>query len=122
LDAIQTYEDSCIISSFNGGASGSCPFKPIPSGKRLVIQEFDAYGYIDTGSKPIVLTLSTPAVAHSFTPTFLGNYLGADFYNTHQETRLYVAPSQTPTCGVSLSGTSSSEYHCALSGFFVDVQ
>ncbi len=121
LDAIQPYEDSCII-SFSGIADGLCDFHAIPSGKRLVIQEFDAYGGIETGLKPLKILVLTPAVYHNFTATFMGNDGGFhDFFATHQETHLYVAPSQTPVCLVSLNGNSGESYNCALSGFLVDV-
>jgi hypothetical protein len=120
LDAIQPYEDSCSV-LFGGISFGTCNFRAIPSGKRLVIQEFDANGGLETGLKPIALILSTPAVDHAFTATFMGSAPVYDLFATHQETRLYVPPSQTPTCFVSLSGNSSLHYNCALSGFLVDV-
>lgn len=126
LDAIQPYEDSCIISF--SGPGGSCSFQAIPSGKRLVIQEFDASAGVVTGSagietglKPTKLILFTQR-AHSFTATFMGSDGSSyDFFATHQETRLYVAPSQTPFCAVTLNGNSNQKYSCALSGFLVDV-
>jgi hypothetical protein len=120
LDAIQPYEDSCII-SFSGVADGSCNFQAIPSGKRLVIQEFDAFGRIETGLKPTAIFVRTPAVVHFFTATFMASSSGTDYLATHQETRLYVAPSQTPVCHVDLTSNSSQSYNCALSGFLVDV-
>ncbi len=120
LDAIQPYEDNCII-FFSGVAEGNCYFHAIPSGKRLVIQEFDAKGGIETGLKPIALNFFTPAVGHAFTATFMASSSGFDYFATHQETRLYVAPSQTPKCFVSLTGNSGQAYNCALSGFLVDV-
>jgi hypothetical protein len=120
LDAIQPYEDNCIV-FFSGLATGSCNFRAIPSGKRLVIQEFDAKAVIETGLKPLALNLFTPAVGHAFTATFMGNSGGDDFFATHHETRLYVAPSQTPNCFVDLNGNSNGDYNCALSGFLVDV-
>jgi hypothetical protein len=121
LEAVQPYEDSCVI-NFGGTASGYCNLQAIPSGKRLVIQEFDASAEIETGLKPLELALFTSAVYHDFTVTFMGNDVGFyDFFSTHQETRLYVAPSQTPRFFVYLSGNTNQGYHCAISGFLVDV-
>jgi hypothetical protein len=119
LDAIQPYEDNCTI-SFSGIAGRSCNFRAIPSGKRLVIQEFDAQGDIETGLKPLEIVVRTPTL-HYFTATFMGNDGFLDFFATHQETRLYVAPSQTPVCTVTLNGNSNHVYDCQLSGFLVDV-
>jgi hypothetical protein len=122
LDAIQPYEDSCLM-HFSGAPFASCTFQPIPSGKRLVIQEFDARANIETGLKPTQLLFYTwgPAVNHSFTATFMGGDGVIDFFATHQETRLYVAPSQTPACVVHLTGNSVQSYTCTFSGFLVDV-
>jgi len=119
LDAIQPYEDYCNI-AFSGDPVSVCLFQTIPSGKRLVVLEFDASGQIETGLKPVIVELATP-VEHFFTATFMGTSGGIDFFATHQETRQYVAPGEIPVCAVSLTGNSSQAYFCNLSGFLVDV-
>jgi hypothetical protein len=121
LDAIQPYDDFCRI-DFSGGSGSACNLQTIPSGKRLVIQEFDAYGELEGGLKPISIKLLPGQLYHFFTATFMGSSGGADYFATHQETRLYVPSNTTPGCGVTLSSTSSfSRYYCQLSGFLVDV-
>jgi hypothetical protein len=120
LDAVQPYEDFCPI-LFSGSFVGSCDFLPIPSGKRLVIQEFDAQGTIETGLKPTSIAIVTSLLQHAFTATFMGTLFGFDNFATHQETHLYVAPTVAPACVVVLTGNSSQVYDCELSGFLVDV-
>lgn len=120
LDAVQPYEDFCPI-LFSGSFVGVCDFQPIPSGKRLVIQEFDAQGTIETGLKPTSIALVTGFLQHAFTATFMGTLFGLDNFATHQETRLYVAPTVPPACAVILTGNSSQVYDCELSGYLVDV-
>lgn len=120
LDAVQPYEDGCPI-LFSGSFVGSCDLQPIPSGKRLVIQEFDAQGSIETGLKPTSLALLTSILQHFFTATFMASSSGLDNFATHQETRLYVAPTVAPACVVTLTGNSSQVYFCTLSGYLVDV-
>jgi hypothetical protein len=123
LEATQPYEDGCSM-VFNGGSGATCNFQTIPSGKRLVIQEFDAFGHLEGGLKPvfIVLQTTTEGTQHVFTATFMGDRVGTDYFATHQETRLYVPSNTTPVCGVELSADSSlGRYFCQLSGFLVDV-
>ena len=125
LEAIQPYEDGCSmkISSTN---DGSCTFQQIPAGKRLIIEEFDAYGFMDTGIKPIQLTLNPAGfVVHNFPATFMGSngLVSNDNFATHQATRIYAPPTGQPKCGVVLSGNpTGATYFCALAGFLVDVQ
>ena len=123
LDATQPYEDSCTI-PLSGTHGGDCNFQAIPAGKRLVIQEFDAFGFIDTGVKPVTIIFLS-VMNHAFPATFMGGSPGYDYFATHQETRLYVAPGGYGLfCAVSLSGQTTgqySEYSCALSGYLVDV-
>jgi hypothetical protein len=120
LDAIQPYEDFCRM-DFRGFSDSSCSLQTIPSGKRLVIQEFDAYGNLEGGLKPVSIRLLPGNIFHYFTATFMGTRGGADYFATHQETRLYVASNTTPSCAVALSSTSNEIYYCELSGFLVDV-
>ena len=125
LEAIQPYEDGCSmkISSTN---DGSCTFQQIPAGKRLIIEEFDAYGFMDTGIKPIQLTLNPAGfVTHNFPATFMGTVaaISSDNFATHQATRIYAPPTAQPKCGVVLSNSpTGATYFCALAGFLVDVQ
>jgi len=121
LDAIQPYEDSCLI-LFAGSDSGMCDFQTIPSGKRLVIQEFDAAGTLETGLFPAAIVTGDGVVAHFFTATFMGSAGGFASFATHQETRLYVPATVAPVCSLGLSSTSNSgSYECQFSGFLVDV-
>jgi hypothetical protein len=117
LDAIQPYEDQCPI-AFLGNSRGSCLFQPVPAGKRLVIQEFDALGTVEFGLKPTeVFVIPNSGISHYFPATPMSD---AHYFATHQETRLYVGPGQTPSCGVFLSDTSFGNYYCQFSGFLVD--
>lgn len=117
LDAIQPYEDSCAL-GFNGSNVGNCTFHAVPQGKRLVIQEFDAVGFVETGLKPFYVAIIT-VEDHIFPATFMGSGNGQDSFATHQETRVYAAGS--PACTVNLTGGSSiGNWYCAFSGFLVD--
>ena len=122
LDATQPYEDACNVLS-NGTTVISCPFRVVPSGKRLVIQEVDMTIQANAGLKPLSVGLFVNALLeHQFTATFMGDSSGLDYFAMHQETRLYVGANQTPTCSVFLSGASTAGgIACALSGFLVDV-
>ena len=121
LDAVQPYEDQCFI-AFNGSPGGSCRFQTIPSGKRLVIQEFDAGGAVETGLNPAQVYLVPTTIPHVFTATFMGSFsIGFSNFATHQETRLYVPATYSPQCAVQMTSNSNGNYECALSGFLVDV-
>jgi hypothetical protein len=121
LDATQPYDDGCTV-NFNGSKLASCPFHTVPAGKRLVIQEFDATGAIETGLKPLDILMNGVGNGHFFTATFMGTFEGLDHLSTHQETRLYTGANATPSCTVEISGISNSgNYLCRLSGFLVDV-
>jgi hypothetical protein len=121
LEAVQVYGSHCGV-SFGGNDSGSCAFIPIPFGKQLVVQEFDAFGRVETGNRPFELALArTITVGNYFTYTFMVNANGFDFLTTHQETRLYVLQGSTPQCFVALPAISRGIYSCNISGFLVDV-
>jgi len=120
LEATQPYESFCNI-SFNGSATGFCMFAAIPSGKRLVIQEFDAGGEIEAGLKPIIVQLSPTGTRHWFPATFMGSAGGFDWFATNQATQLYANSGTMPGCFVDVSNNSSGVYFCQLSGFLVDV-
>lgn len=121
LEAVQVYGSSCSI-SFGGSDSGGCGFTPIPYGKQLVVQEFDAFGRVETGNRPFELALARAiTVGHYFPYTFMVNTNGFDFLTTHQETRLYVLQGTRPQCFVALPATSQGIYNCNISGFLVDV-
>ena len=124
LEATQPYESTCTL-SIGGFLFGVCTFQSIPSGKRLVVQEFDALGeLVPPGLKPVAVSWShaTFGIAHYFTATFMGtSNSGSDFYATHQETRLYANPGDSPACTVTVNGNSNSTYICQISGFLVDV-
>src|SRR5215469_7846811 len=126
LEAIQIWEDSCGISIPPSTNGGTCNFQQIPSGKRLVVEEFDAKGILDPGLKPVELDLIVSGLAsHYFPATFMGTQSGGDdFFATHQTTRLYAPANIQPTCTVTLSANvvSGGGYYCRLSGFLVDVQ
>jgi hypothetical protein len=119
LEAMQPYEDNCVI-SFSGNGFAHCDLSALPSGKRLVLQVFEALGEVETGLKPIEILLSLNTV-HTFTATFMGGTGSDDFFATHQETHLYLS-SGTPTCYAGLTNVSfSGSFKCVLSGFLVDV-
>ena len=121
LEAIEVYGSHCAL-SFGGSDSGSCAFLPIPHGKQLVVQEFDALGRVETGNRPYEIALAgTITVGNYFPYTFMVNTGGFDFLNTHQETRLYVLQGTRPQCFVAVPAASGGIYSCNISGFLVDV-
>ena len=121
LEAVQVYGAACAF-PFSGAQSGHCEFTPIPQGKQLVIQEFDARGQVEAGNRPYEIYLyNTITVANLFPYTFMLSDSGFDYLATHQETRVYVSPGATPVCDVELLHTSNGGYHCDISGFLVDV-
>jgi len=123
LDAVQPYEAACDL-EFNGTEVGDCTFT-VPAGKELVVQEFDAGGRVETGTRLETIgwesTPNSNPVAHEFTTTFMGSDGTYDYFATHQETRLYAPPSSTPDCLVFLTNTSNQGFTCSISGFLVDV-
>ena len=121
-DAYQPYEDDCSF-YFSGTDIGSCEFRAIPSGKQLVVQEFDAEGYVETGLRPLSIALDPPSgVVHYFPGLFMGNDGSYDYYATHQETRLYMMPNGfVPGCFVTLTGNSTNGFYiCTYSGYLLD--
>ena len=121
LEAIEVYGSHCAL-SFGGSDSGSCAFQSIPHGKQLVVQEFDAFGRVETGNRPYEIALAgTVTVGNYFPYMFMVNTGGFDFLNTHQETRLYVLQGTTPHCFVAVPAASQGLYSCNISGFLVDV-
>jgi hypothetical protein len=121
LEAVQVYGSHCLI-AFDGNDSGGCAFIAIPYGKQLVVQEFDAFGRVETGNRPFELGLAGAlSGSHYFAYTFMANTAGFDFLTTHQETRLYVLQGTKPQCFVALPATSGGIYNCNISGFLVDV-
>jgi hypothetical protein len=122
LEAVQIYNGGTCIIFFNGGNGGTCNFTTVPEGKELYIQEFDESFGVETGNRPLFILLQGTVQTFNFFPyTFLVNSLGFDFIATHQETRLYVAPSQTLLCVVELPQNSNGSGQCEISGFLVDV-
>jgi hypothetical protein len=121
LDAFQPYEDSCTI-NFAGLQFSNCYFQSIPADKLLVIQEFDAYGYPETGVQPdyVALYYTGAFIAHYFPATHMSSAGGLDMYVSNAETRVYMLPGSQPNCGVDLSGHSSQMYTCQISGYLVD--
>jgi hypothetical protein len=122
LEAVQPYASECDI-FFSGSFEGGCNFTALPEGKQLVVQEFDAEGFIPAGNRPTDVELVyTMAGANFFPSTFMVSVGGFDFLASHQETRLYVAQGMTPQCYVELAQNSSvGGYICNISGFLVDV-
>lgn len=121
LEATQPYEDTCTT-GFGGQTRASCPLHSIPSGKRLVIQEYDSSVNIEQGLRPGDVILETSgSVGHYFTATFMGTSVGYSTYATHQETRLYVAPGFQPICLVLVTSYSHGTTRCQISGFLVDI-
>ena len=122
LEATQPYDDSCFF-NFSGISLGYCSFAAIPEGKQLVIQEFDAEGYVEVGNRPYAIELGSTLNGnyHHFPDTFMGSAFGFDYLATHQETRLYVPSGLAPQCTVHLPQDSNGSYGCNYSGFLVDV-
>jgi len=121
LEAVQIYGSQCFV-VFSGLSYGSCNLTAVPEGKRLVVQEFDAQGTVESGNRPIYIQLvNTISGGNVFTYMFMVNANGSDYLATHQETRLFVAAGQTPQCAVGLGNDSNGSYRCEISGFLVDV-
>ena len=121
LEAVDIYGAHCAL-SFGGSDSGSCKFTPVPYGKQLVVQEFDAFGRVEPGNRPYEIAIAGTVTAGNYFPyTFMVNTQGFDFLNTHQETRVYVLQGTTPQCFVAVPVASQGLYSCNISGFLVDV-
>ena len=121
LEAVQVYGSACAF-FFGDNSSGSCDFTTVPQGKQLVVEEFDALGIVEAGNRPLDLVLNHTVAGGNFFPyAFQVNANGIDFLATHQQTRVYVAQGQTPSCYVSLPANSIGEYICRTSGFLVDM-
>jgi len=121
LDDVQPYQDHCQI-NINNGSFGSCNFQTIPTGKRLVIEEVDSFGYMTTGVRPIMLDVENGVGSDFFPVTAMGTSNGMDFFASHNTTRIY-SSNTYPECFIDLSGSASSaNYLCHFSGFLVDTQ
>ena len=125
-EGTKPYEDTCSF-TFNGNGGGFCDFHPLPSGKRLVVEEFDAapgtppHG-LETGCKPIIVALNvTSAVKHFFPATFMGSASGHDYFATAEKIRAYGDEFTTPRCTINLTCFSDQGYSCQIAGFLVDV-
>lgn len=121
LEAVQIYASQCFI-EFNGLTYGTCNLTGVPEGQRLVVQEFDAFGTVEGGNRPLYIQLvNTLSGGNVFPYTFMVNSNGNDYLATHQETRLFVNQGQTPECSVGLGNASNGSFRCEISGFLVDV-
>jgi len=120
MEGAQLYEDGCS-GAFGGNNYGNCYFHSVPSGKRLVIQEFDADVLVETGTKPANITLGGGLYSHYFAATLMGNYNG-DQFATHQPTHMYTNVGGTPLCSTTLSNFSNGSVTCNISGFLIDAQ
>jgi len=118
--AFQPYQSACQI-----GLGLTCAFDSVPSGKRLVIQEFDFDGDIGSGNIVHVFvhtTLNSKTVLHAFTLAFMGTHSSLNAYATHQQTALYSEAGSTPVCDVDIGGSNAQNMNCQVSGYLVDVQ
>ena len=126
LEATQPYEDTCTI-SIVGRSGGSCTFQSIPSGKRLVIEEFDGQATLGLDAMgdlvtPILIRLDTPSKPHFFPATPMGTSARTAYFATHQQTRIYIGSTMAPQCMLGLSGqVNVGTFVCDVSGFLVDV-
>ena len=125
-EGTKQYEDTCSF-AFNGNGGGFCLFHPLPSGKKLVVEEFDAApgtppDGLEVGCKPIVVSLNvTSAVKHFFPATFMGSRDGHDYFATTEKIRAYGDASTTPSCSINLTCFSNQGYSCQIAGFLVDI-
>ena len=120
LEAAQPYQDHCQI-NISSGTFGTCNFQQIPANKRLVIEEFDSFGYMTTGVRPIMLDMENGNGSDFFPVTAMGTSNGMDFFTSHNSTRIY-AYNTVPSCLLNLAGPAASvDYLCHFSGFLVDV-
>jgi len=117
-EARNRWEDTCTVTF--SGVSGSCLFRTVPANTVLVVRAFSAFGGVDTGVRPVSLTLQT-TVSHYFPATVMAtNAGGFDYLATHQETWVYVNQNNPPGCDIILSGVSNSgNYQCSISGYLV---
>lgn len=105
------YQDSCT-------ATGkACFFHAVPNGMRLVIQEVDFIGVLNSSISDIVIrtTVSGTALDHFFPVT---NALNSVV--THQPTTLYADSNSTPECGIDQVFVSAPAT-CAFSGYLEPV-
>lgn len=120
LEAVHPYESSCQVQA-PIDYIGVCGLAAIPSGKRVVIQELDAWLNVDAGVN-LAQTLLYTAVPHFFTMTPVSG-LNGNSYGVQQLTRLYFTGPGTINCSVTLTQPSfSGGFSCGVSGFLVDVQ
>jgi hypothetical protein len=123
LEAVQPYESVCEIRA-PIDPDGVCALQAVPSGKRLVVEELDAWFIVETGIKPIQTDLYT-TVPHFFPMTLVASGIDGgtdDAFATHQATRLYFTGPGAINCSILLSQPSfSGSFTCGVSGFLVDV-
>ena len=123
LDATQPYEDTCTM-YLNGGLA-TCRFKSTPPHKRLIIQEFDTFVLVPSGSQPTWINVSTTGTGtgyHYFPLTWMANDGFSTFYSSHQETHLYVGAGKQPTCNFADDPPTTGGFaQCQFSGFLVNV-
>ena len=110
------YQSSCTI-----GLLLTLRLLGCASGKRLVIQEFDAIATVSSGSltsTQLDVPVNGTSVFHSF--TVVNN--GGNSFVTNQATTLYSDPGSTPLCSMNTNGTISGTPVCAISGYLVPAQ
>jgi hypothetical protein len=112
----QPYQDSCST-----GGTNTCAFLPLPSGMRLVIQEFDSR-----------TTLALPGVVEDVlvrtqvNGTFQNHGFfaagsqtsTAGFYTVHHPTTMYADAGSAPRCFIDSDVTITPAF-CAISGYLV---
>ncbi len=115
--ALVPYQSSCTI-----GLTLTCSFQGVPTGKRLVVQEFDIQVQVNGGTLNSV-QLTTSLGGSPSTHVFPVNNNGNNFYVTHQPTTLYADQSTTPFCGIDTNGSISGPTPvCNVSGYLVNTQ
>lgn len=122
LEAVQIYGGNCTF-AFNNSNAGNCFFPTVPQGKQLIVQEFDALGSVDSGNRPLTVSLFNTITSGNWFPyAFETSYGGLDYLVTHQETRVYVEGGEAPGCSAELGMPSvGGGYNCDISGFLVDM-
>ncbi len=113
---LQPYQSSCTV-----GLALECNLAAVPSGKRLVIQEFDVQAQVSSGTltgSQLATSLNGTNVFHSFPVT--NN--GGNFFVTHQATTLYADQNTNPLCSIDTNGSISGTPACNVSGYLVPAQ
>ena len=110
--AIEAYQSTCNI-----GILLTCNFTAVPTGKLLVVKEFDFDGVGTSFSQLQLVTAigGNPSVFHDFVGASMASHFAA-----HQGTTIYADSTGSPLCSISAGGITTAT--CNISGYLVNTQ